>query len=223
MANDDYDKKYTRPNLRRQLKEEIKAGDKGGRPGQWSARKSQLLVREYEKQGGGYKKDKKDRAARSLEQWTGQDWQTRGGSADAKTEGGMQRYLPRKAWALLQDKDRKKAERTKQKADEEGQQVADWPKAVHQAMVEIGAAKGSEGLSKSYLSDRARELGIEGRSGMSKDELKKAIVEKYQARNADDSKGKTKKELYAQAKKLNIGGRSKMSKEQLSDAIEKAR
>jgi len=45
---------YTHPELREHLKQEIKAGDNGGPPGQWSARKSQLLVQEYEQRGGGY-------------------------------------------------------------------------------------------------------------------------------------------------------------------------
>jgi len=49
-------KVYTKPTLRKQLFEKIKAGDKGGSPGQWSARKAQLLAREYKSAGGGYKK-----------------------------------------------------------------------------------------------------------------------------------------------------------------------
>lgn len=46
---------YTRPSLRRRLFNRIKAGNKGGRPGQWSARKAQMLAREYKQKGGGYK------------------------------------------------------------------------------------------------------------------------------------------------------------------------
>ena len=46
---------YTKPGLRKRLFQKIKAGDKGGDPGQWSARKAQLLAREYKKAGGGYK------------------------------------------------------------------------------------------------------------------------------------------------------------------------
>ena len=53
MAKQDYEEKYTHPELREKIKEEIKASDKGGEKGQWSARKSQLLTQEYEKQGGG--------------------------------------------------------------------------------------------------------------------------------------------------------------------------
>ncbi len=45
---------YTKPALRRKLFLKIKAGSKGGDPGEWSARKAQLLATEYKKNGGGY-------------------------------------------------------------------------------------------------------------------------------------------------------------------------
>lgn len=46
---------YTKPGLRKQLFNKIKAGTKGGDAGEWSARKAQLLASEYKKAGGGYK------------------------------------------------------------------------------------------------------------------------------------------------------------------------
>jgi hypothetical protein len=46
---------YTKPALRKRLFEKIKAGTRGGKAGQWSARKAQLLALEYKKAGGGYK------------------------------------------------------------------------------------------------------------------------------------------------------------------------
>jgi len=46
---------YTKPGLRKTIFNRVKAGSKGGDPGEWSARKSQLLAREYKKKGGGYK------------------------------------------------------------------------------------------------------------------------------------------------------------------------
>jgi hypothetical protein len=46
---------YTKPAMRKRLFEQIKAGGKGGKPGQWSARKAQMLAREYKAAGGGYK------------------------------------------------------------------------------------------------------------------------------------------------------------------------
>lgn len=46
---------YTKPTMRKNLFNKIKAGSKGGSPGQWSARKAQLLAAEYKRKGGGYK------------------------------------------------------------------------------------------------------------------------------------------------------------------------
>ncbi len=49
---------YTQPTMRKRLFESIKAGGKGGRPGQWSARKAQMLAKKYKAKGGGYKTSK---------------------------------------------------------------------------------------------------------------------------------------------------------------------
>jgi hypothetical protein len=46
---------YTKPAMRKRLFEKIKAGTKGGKAGQWSARKAQMLAKEYKDKGGGYK------------------------------------------------------------------------------------------------------------------------------------------------------------------------
>lgn len=46
---------YTKPTMRKNLFNKIKAGGKGGKPGQWSARKAQMLAKEYKAKGGGYK------------------------------------------------------------------------------------------------------------------------------------------------------------------------
>jgi hypothetical protein len=46
---------YTKPGMRKSLFESIKSGGKGGAPGQWSARKSQILAKQYKEKGGGYR------------------------------------------------------------------------------------------------------------------------------------------------------------------------
>ena len=46
---------YTKPSMRKNLFNSIKAGGKGGNPGQWSARKAQMLAKQYKAKGGGYK------------------------------------------------------------------------------------------------------------------------------------------------------------------------
>ena len=47
---------YTKPAMRKRLFSKIKAGSKGGKAGQWSARKAQMLAKEYKAKGGGYRK-----------------------------------------------------------------------------------------------------------------------------------------------------------------------
>ena len=46
---------YTKPGLRKRIFQRIKAGTKGGKAGQWSARKAQMLAKQYKAAGGGYK------------------------------------------------------------------------------------------------------------------------------------------------------------------------
>ena len=46
---------YTKPTMRKGLFNRIKAGSKGGKAGQWSARKAQMLAKAYKAKGGGYK------------------------------------------------------------------------------------------------------------------------------------------------------------------------
>lgn len=70
------DSKYTKPELRERIKNRIMNSSKGGKPGQWSARRSQILAREYEEAGGGYKGGKGEKQ-KSLEKWSKEDWKTK--------------------------------------------------------------------------------------------------------------------------------------------------
>ena len=45
---------YTKPTMRKKLVAQVKAGSKGGKPGQWSARKAQMVAKQYKAKGGGY-------------------------------------------------------------------------------------------------------------------------------------------------------------------------
>lgn len=74
MAQDE--SKYTKPALRERIKKRITEGSKGGKPGQWSARKAQLVASEYKKAGGGYKGGEGEKQ-KSLKKWGKEDWQTR--------------------------------------------------------------------------------------------------------------------------------------------------
>lgn len=178
--NDDYDEKYTEPELRRKLKSELQASSKGGKKGQWSARKSQLLVREYEKQGGGYKGEKGDEA-KSLEAWTDENWQTEGGSADARQKDGTtKRYLPEKAWDLLSDKEKKEAEKKKKQGDKKGEQYVEntleAKVARKKAQSKGGDGEAGRGKTKADLMDEAKKKDIKGRAKMNKGELERALA-----------------------------------------------
>ncbi|MBA3426125.1 MAG: hypothetical protein H0U04_16670 [Rubrobacter sp.] len=122
MASKDYGEKYTHPEMREEIKEEIKASGKGGKEGQWSARKSQLLSQEYEKRGGGYKDRGKDQDQRNLQKWTEEEWQTRQGDAEAREDGETKRYLPREAWDQISEEEKAETERKKREGSREGQQ-----------------------------------------------------------------------------------------------------
>src|ERR671921_601350 len=122
VSKQNYEEKYTHPELREKVKEEIKASDKGGKEGQWSARKSQLLTQEYEKRGGGYKGEK-GQSQKNLEEWTEEEWQTKEGEADARQDGGeTKRYLPKKAWENMSEEEKEETEQKKRAGSRQGQQ-----------------------------------------------------------------------------------------------------
>ena len=75
MAQDD--SKYTKPGLRESIKKRITAGSKGGKPGQWSARKAQMVAAEYKRKGGGYKGGGKSKKQKDLKRWGKEKWMTR--------------------------------------------------------------------------------------------------------------------------------------------------
>jgi protein involved in polysaccharide export with SLBB domain len=96
-------KPYSKPALRQRLKNEIMAGGKGGKPGQWSARKAQLLAQRYEKAGGGYT-GSKTKAQSNLKKWTNEKWRTKSGKPSTQgPKATGERYLPSKAIKSLSD------------------------------------------------------------------------------------------------------------------------
>lgn len=121
MAKESYEEKYTHPQMREEIKEEVKKSDKGGNPGQWSARKAQLLTQEYEKRGGGYKGEKDERQ-QNLEKWTEEEWQTQEGEARAREEGETARYLPKAAWENMSEEEKQATERKKREGSRKGEQ-----------------------------------------------------------------------------------------------------
>ena len=88
---------YSKPELRKKIVARVKAGSKGGNPGQWSARKAQIVAKEYEAAGGGYT-GRQTRAQKNLSKWTKEDWGTRSGNPSTQgPKATGERYLPKKA------------------------------------------------------------------------------------------------------------------------------
>ena len=121
---------YTKPSLRERIKNEVMAGSKGGKPGQWSARKSQLLTQKYEKAGGGYS-GKKTEGQKSLSKWTKEKWGTKSGKPSTQgPKATGERYLPLKALKSLTSKEYASTTRAKRKGTKEGKQFVKQPKKI---------------------------------------------------------------------------------------------
>ena len=112
----------TDPALWERVKAEVTASDKGGRPGQWSARKAQRSVQLYKERGGGYLGPKDPDNA--LARWTDQDWRTRSGGESLKT---AERYLPDAAFDLLTPAEVGATTRAKRAGLARGQQFTPQP------------------------------------------------------------------------------------------------
>jgi len=119
---------YDKPKLRERLKNKVMAGSKGGKSGQWSARKAQLLALEYKKAGGGYKSPK-TATQKSLTKWTKEDWGTKSGkpSTQGKKATG-ERYLPKKKRDAMSDKEYAATTRKKRADLKKGKQFSKQPK-----------------------------------------------------------------------------------------------
>lgn len=122
---------YTKPEVRETLKKRIMAGSKGGNPGQWSARKAQLLAIAYRKAGGGYKGGK-TKKQRSLSKWTKQKWRTSDGKP-ARRGNVTRRYLPAAAWNRLTVGQRAATNRKKIQGSREGRQFVENTEAAKRA------------------------------------------------------------------------------------------
>jgi hypothetical protein len=102
----------------------VKAGTKGGRAGQGSARKAQIATARYKKSGGGYKGAKKK--SNSLSKWSKQKWRT----SDGKKSGGKKRYLPDAAWKALSPAEKRATNRAKAAGNKKGKQFVKQPKSI---------------------------------------------------------------------------------------------
>ncbi len=165
--------KKTDPKLWEKVKKEVTKSDKGGKPGQWSARKAQMASAEYKKEGGGYagKKSKDNH----LQQWTDEEWDTKSGKESGKTG---ERYLPKKAREKLSDKEYADSTAKKRADTKKGKQFSKQPKAAADKAAKArkeSATSDKKGPTKAELMKKAKAQDISGRSKMSKAELERAV------------------------------------------------
>jgi hypothetical protein len=163
----------TNPKLWEEVKAEVKEGEKGGKAGEWSARKAQLAVQEYKKRGGGYKGRKAPDNA--LNQWTEEEWGTKSGRESRETG---ERYLPQQARDNLSDEEYRATSDKKREDTRKGEQYSSQPREIALKTARYrhsGALHARGDRSKADLLREAKQLEIDGRSRMSKEELSKAI------------------------------------------------
>ena len=116
---------YTKPALRERIKKEVMAGSKGGDPGEWSARKAQLVAQKYEKAGGGYA-GAKSSSQKSLSKWTDEKWRT----SDNTPSEGKKRYLPDAAWKAMSSSEKAATNKAKAEGNAKGKQFVPQPKKI---------------------------------------------------------------------------------------------
>ena len=110
------------PDLWEKVKRGVTRGAKGGKPGQWSARKAQLAVSEYKRRGGAYAGKKQ--ADNHLVQWTDEDWGTKSGQPSRRTG---ERYLPRAVREKLSTSEYRRTTRKKRDDTAKGRQFSRQP------------------------------------------------------------------------------------------------
>ena len=116
----------TDPSKWKRVVASVKAGTKGGDPGEWSARKAQLATAKYKASGGGYVGPKS--SDNSLSKWTDQKWRT----SDNKPSEGKKRYLPDKAWSGLSAGEKAATNKAKAAGNKAGKQFVAQPKSIAQ-------------------------------------------------------------------------------------------
>lgn len=126
---------YTKPELRDKIKRQVMAGSDGGKPGQWSARKAQLVAQKYKEAGGGYKGARTEKQ-RSLSKWTDEKWTTSDGKPAKQSDGSMRRYLPEKAWKELSSEEKEATNKKKVEGSKKGKQFISNTEAAKEAREE---------------------------------------------------------------------------------------
>ena len=118
----------TKPKLWKRIVASVKSGSKGGRPGQWSARKAQIATARYKKAGGGYRGKKS--SINKLTKWSKQKWDYVSKGDKKKPRAKRGRYLPESVRKSLSKSEKAATNRAKRAATRKGKQRAKYSKKV---------------------------------------------------------------------------------------------
>ena len=163
--------KRTDPKLWEKVKDEVTEGDRGGEPGQWSARKAQLAVNEYKHEGGGYEGERDPH--NHLKEWADEDWGTKSGKPSGETH---ERYLPKAAREHLSKAEYDRSTAKKRADTRKGEQYSAQPKDVAEKTAPYRHKDMAADATKADLYAEAKRRDIPGRSKMSKAELREALT-----------------------------------------------
>jgi len=120
----------TNEKLWKKVVSQVKASGKGGKPGQWSARKAQLAGKIYKDKGGSYS-GAKTKAQKDLTKWTKEDWGTKSGKNSTQgPKATGERYLPKNARKALSKKEYEATSRKKKEDTKKGKQFSKQPKKI---------------------------------------------------------------------------------------------
>lgn len=122
----------TNPAKWQRIKSAVQRSGKGGKPGQWTARKAQLAVNRYKKSGGGFRGDRKKT---SLHTWGKENWGTKSGknSVQGKDSTG-ERYLPEKKRKALTKQEYAATSRKKREDLKKGKAVSKQPAKIRKKL-----------------------------------------------------------------------------------------
>lgn len=120
------------PDLWKSVVAQVKSGSRGGKKGQWSARKAQLAVHIYKKHGGSYIGPK--HRDNSLVRWTEQDWGYLDPADPLKKRSKRGRYLPLAVKEAMSEKQKVHSNARKREASRRGKQYAPYSTSTRELM-----------------------------------------------------------------------------------------
>nr|UPX44871.1 hypothetical protein FAC9M19_05 [Penicillium camemberti] len=188
--------KYSNPKLRDEIKKEVHDSDKGGKPGQWSARKAQMMASEYKRRGGGYNTTKEEGQTESqkhLDTWTNEEWQTKEGSGTARQDDdSRKRYLPKKAWEKLNEEEKEQTEENKIDESRGGKQFVSNTTEAKEARRWASSDNGDEGQKVEGDSGKIQWNKEAGKQRTKKNEEEKTDDKQNDDKQNDDKQNDDK-------------------------------